>query len=148
MADRRAIFWGSTIKCDESKLILLATYDSSTSEKSISLNDLPCLWIKKVPPSPPWGLIPSLDPRLVADFTTMLDGVIGSRSDWGTKNSAPDVKIWRSLPDRRAWIELTLSVVKVIWIASSSRPSSALKSKYCPTLDPYKVEGELAVPPR
>ena len=104
--------------------------------------------MNNVPPSAAWGLMFSLAPLLVADLITMLLGVIGSRSPWGTKNSDPVVNTWRSLPDLRAVIELTWSVAKVTFNASSSNPSDALKLKKSFTLDPNKVDGRDADPPK
>ena len=83
----------------------------------------------KVPFSAETGFTPSLMPLLVAILITILAGVIGSKDDWGTKNSAEEVNIWRSLPDLIAFIELILSVASVTKIASSSKASVDLKLK-------------------
>ena len=42
----------------------------------------------------------------------------------------------------------TLSVAKVIFIASSSKPSAALKLKNCPTFEPNSVDGNEPLPPK
>ena len=101
-----------------------------------------------MPPSAACGLIPNLCPRLVADLTTKLDGVIGLRSACGTKNSAAVVKICKSRPDRKAVIAFTLSVSRVAMRASSSKPSAILKLKKSPILEPKIVEGLFALPPK
>ena len=87
-------------------------------------------------------------PRFVAVFSTMFEGVIGSREVCGIKNSPDDVNICKSLPDLTAFIELRLSLDIVANKASSSRPSSALKLKKSDTFDPNKVLGKDLLPPK
>ena len=109
---------------------------------------MPSLWINNVPPSADTGFNPSFAPRLVAFFMTMFEGVIGSRSACGTKNSAFVVKICKSLPDLIAVIALTVSVAIVTNIASSSKASADFRLKKSFIFDPNKVLGNDLLPPK
>ena len=104
---------------------------------------LPERCINNVPPSAACGLIKGFAPRFVLDLATTFAGVIGSKSPCGIKNSAPVVKICKSLPERKPVTVLTLSVDNVILIASSSNPSAALKLKSHQPLNQIKMKAKM-----
>src|SRR6056297_2745091 len=92
--------------------------------------------------------MPGREPLEVCSCTAKVDGVIGSPSVCGIKNSAPVVKICRLRPAYKSTIALNRPVSSVASSAASSNDSPGSKLKKSATRLPHKVEGRELAPPK